>query len=839
MDKYKVRLGLISITTAIVLALSGCGGGGDPLTDDGVPNAAPSLTISGKAVDGYLKEAIVCLDLDMNDNCNLSKEPAANTDENGSYTLTLTQEQLDHENFNVAPIIAYGGIDSDTGKRFEGFLKAPNDGSAINVTPLTTLVQKYVETQIQSGDTVTKDALKEKIQGAQTKVKTILKIPDDVNITEDPIKLHEDGESNLLKASLSLQKTVQTLAKAAATDVNDSKSESELVEDVYEALAHSLGLVDDQQPADAASGIEVLVEKAATTDKLPQKAIEVKDVAINLGKKVEDLVESFANSQTNQNTSSVSLEMIATVIEQDISKLEKEFEVKDDLSDFNASAIIDFEVSDTTFDPDTYRIEGLKYEITEFIGLQLNENDLGTLIAKLPQDFQPWDLYERTDELKDIAECEELYEKIEELQKQWEKEAYQELAEASDGVELQLPETFYDFWVEYYDGQDHIGMSAVTFHEEYTLTAKEYFFSADEQEWKAADESNNYILGPNGWIPEMDSVSVTKNDDGTFTLNTGEKVKIVGPLDIEGSYTLPSGIAVNMPEGAAEYIISVEVSDRYELHEAERNHDTNETYSGLSPFMQNQCNEHWFAGNYDGGVSFGDCNELNAQSGTLYLVKRTFDQNGNDSGSQIVSQNAGEWKIYTENGAQILEVIPNEEARDYLDVSNPIFSVIDDVLYRGEHEQNKEDVFSAFNETAANVIKQYIGGSTSSTVANPPDIPTDGLTPVDNLAFMVAGHTIYALFEGDSDISDIDVVSVSADATSMTFVEDGVEQTESIVIDGNTIVWTEDRSYTDVYSVEGANYLVARDYNADGTLEGNTLIFMSYEDAQAFLQQGS
>jgi len=135
-------------------------GGGDntnpPNTNNGGSDGdTQTTTVSGKAVDGYLQSATVCLDLNMDGYCQIGEEPATSTKEDGSYSLTITAAQKNHKNFNRASILVYDGMDVDTGKRFEGKLLAPNDGTSINITPLTTLIAKTVE-QANTNGTMTK-----------------------------------------------------------------------------------------------------------------------------------------------------------------------------------------------------------------------------------------------------------------------------------------------------------------------------------------------------------------------------------------------------------------------------------------------------------------------------------------------------------------------------------------------------------------------------------------------------------------------------------------------------------------------------------------------------------
>lgn len=114
-------------------ALVACGGGG---------GGGASSTLTGKVIDGYIKGAIICLDVNSNGQCD-SDEPRATTGTGGSYTLTYSGDLSGMHVIAEVPSTAYDEDDggktlAEAGK--EAFsLFAPAE-SASAVTPLTTLV---------------------------------------------------------------------------------------------------------------------------------------------------------------------------------------------------------------------------------------------------------------------------------------------------------------------------------------------------------------------------------------------------------------------------------------------------------------------------------------------------------------------------------------------------------------------------------------------------------------------------------------------------------------------------------------------------------------------------
>ncbi|RQU31024.1 hypothetical protein DF147_31430 [Burkholderia cenocepacia] len=76
---------------SIASALAACGGGGDsgagqPSTGGGSTPTTPTPAVAGKAIDGYLIGATVCLDLNNNGVCD-SGEPTAVTDGTGQFSI--------------------------------------------------------------------------------------------------------------------------------------------------------------------------------------------------------------------------------------------------------------------------------------------------------------------------------------------------------------------------------------------------------------------------------------------------------------------------------------------------------------------------------------------------------------------------------------------------------------------------------------------------------------------------------------------------------------------------------------------------------------------------------
>ena len=109
----------ITISLFSIIFLIACGGGGSsPASskDDGGGTTPPiTKTLSGKTIDGLIQNATVCLDINNNETCD-TNEPTTTTDENGLFTLDITNTDGEYT------IISTGGIDTATNQFFDSVL---------------------------------------------------------------------------------------------------------------------------------------------------------------------------------------------------------------------------------------------------------------------------------------------------------------------------------------------------------------------------------------------------------------------------------------------------------------------------------------------------------------------------------------------------------------------------------------------------------------------------------------------------------------------------------------------------------------------------------------------
>lgn len=132
---------LAGLLGAVLLA--GCGGSSSNNSDGTTPPPATTASRSGLVIDGPIRGATVCLDLDGDGQCGASEPASAATDASGRYEIAgLTEAQLASGAAFVA-VVPAGAIDADRpdipiATAFT--LKAPA-GKGEVISPITTLVQ--------------------------------------------------------------------------------------------------------------------------------------------------------------------------------------------------------------------------------------------------------------------------------------------------------------------------------------------------------------------------------------------------------------------------------------------------------------------------------------------------------------------------------------------------------------------------------------------------------------------------------------------------------------------------------------------------------------------------
>ena len=283
---------LLSLATITALSLSSCGGGGGSSSTVATDTTtATAQNVTGKAIDGYLVKATVCLDLNMDNQCEIAGEvePVTSTDENGSFSLTITAEQQKHKNFAVAPLLVYSGYDADTKADFTGKLRAVRGEGVINITPTTTVVESMVREQNLTHDE------------AKKSVREMMGLPEGTDLGADPVALAKGGDTKLLNANLKLQKNVEVLAeKMKKLDEQNKdtkkvlKTMNQLIDDLYLKIAQ-IGQKNDEFKFDKIFDTIIEEDEFFTPEFQEQAKIDVEVV----GKKIYEFIgdEALLNTE--------------------------------------------------------------------------------------------------------------------------------------------------------------------------------------------------------------------------------------------------------------------------------------------------------------------------------------------------------------------------------------------------------------------------------------------------------------------------------------------------------------------------------------------------------------
>lgn len=137
----------IALLAAVTLAACGGGGGGTDVASAPAPTPAPApapvpttTALSVKVIDGALRNALVCVDLNDDGACG-EGEPQARTDAGGNATLDVPNAELGRR--SVVAMVGTDAVDADFGPVTAPFvLSAPKDRASV-VSPLTTLVDAH------------------------------------------------------------------------------------------------------------------------------------------------------------------------------------------------------------------------------------------------------------------------------------------------------------------------------------------------------------------------------------------------------------------------------------------------------------------------------------------------------------------------------------------------------------------------------------------------------------------------------------------------------------------------------------------------------------------------
>ncbi|MCL1079755.1 hypothetical protein D5R81_16910 [Parashewanella spongiae] len=134
------------VLTSILTGLIGCSDNDPATTPEPI---TPTVTLSGKVADGYIENALVCVDKNANKVCE-NNEPQALTNASGAFSIpNLTQKSID--NFPLVAEINPTSTDADTGANFSSSFTYTAPAGYTFVSPVTTMVHHLVELGDEKG----------------------------------------------------------------------------------------------------------------------------------------------------------------------------------------------------------------------------------------------------------------------------------------------------------------------------------------------------------------------------------------------------------------------------------------------------------------------------------------------------------------------------------------------------------------------------------------------------------------------------------------------------------------------------------------------------------------
>lgn len=172
-----------ALLVAASLTLAACGGGSGGGGGGGGGGPAPTTSITGKAADGYLFNATVCLDTNGNKRCD-SDELNTTTGEGGVFTLDGVTADDVAKYAVVVEVVENITVDEDTGPIAEGFVLSAPPGKPEFVSPLTTAVHGVLEQNPALGTEL-----------AAAKVKRLIGAGEDVGLFDDYVEQKNTDKS--------------------------------------------------------------------------------------------------------------------------------------------------------------------------------------------------------------------------------------------------------------------------------------------------------------------------------------------------------------------------------------------------------------------------------------------------------------------------------------------------------------------------------------------------------------------------------------------------------------------------------------------------------------------
>jgi len=270
--------------------LTACGGGGGGVGSTGV---SVTTSFSGKVIDGYIKNAKVCLDLNSNLKCDdgpgeEEEKYTKLSGDGGSYSFTYTGTR-DVAALHIIAEATSESMDEDDGGKT--FAEAGRNSVSLltpanapeTITPLTTLVSNQQISAKEEGKTLT-------VAEAESRVRVAANLPTNLSLTGNDYKDSSKGNSD-----------TAVIAKAVTLALADTQSTIKSNTE-FTAAAKDSGKVSSTEAIKQAttSVLSELKKNINSDGKLAVTAAEFQTTTkVTISGNIQDIVKTAAAPKSN------------------------------------------------------------------------------------------------------------------------------------------------------------------------------------------------------------------------------------------------------------------------------------------------------------------------------------------------------------------------------------------------------------------------------------------------------------------------------------------------------------------------------------------------------------
>ena len=277
------------LAASLLITFTACGGGGG--SSSSPSSVVNSISFSGIAVDGYIRNATACLDTNINGVCD-NGEPTTETLIDGTFTFS----DVEVTDGVLMPVIISGGFDTATGKVFTGKLSNIINTTDIaqnisfSVSPLSDLVAASFLASNDKSDTV---------------LQTIkLNVANSLGLSVEKVDADPMQNKEVFAKAQEIQQIKELMLTSANKGANVIKgsTESKALEiSIARAVASAIQVNGRLSPADAIAKFEEL-ESSITIPANEKEfiALQVTEIANSLSDMVADVSVSMDDLDQEQ-----------------------------------------------------------------------------------------------------------------------------------------------------------------------------------------------------------------------------------------------------------------------------------------------------------------------------------------------------------------------------------------------------------------------------------------------------------------------------------------------------------------------------------------------------------